>query len=422
MNKLKIENQGITYINPFLLASSPITRTAEMIKRGFEAGWGGAVLKTICLCPETIIDVSRRIYVCKNNSSFIGLKNIEMISNRPVELWAKEINELKTEFPDRVIIASIMAEGEKLQEWRELTEILQDAGADAIELNLSCPNGVPERGMGSYISEIPDMCGKITTAVKKVSKVPVWAKLSPNVTDISHLAFSCLQAGADGITAINTLKGFAGIDIESLQPKLNVGGFSAYGGFSGHIAKPFALKAVSEIAKQHSCHISAAGGISNWIDAVEFMLLGASTLQICSEVMLKGYNIINPLINGLESYLERHSYASLKHLTGAGLEKINDYGKLDKNIKYTASINKNYCLKCGKCFVSCMDGGYQAINKESDYENMQNKTVKATYSVNHSKCVGCGLCQYVCPVNAISMTNTAEKSLLYTVCKKVNDK
>lgn len=402
MNKLKIERHGITYTNPFLLASSPVTRTGEMIKRGFKAGWGGAVLKTICLCPETMVDVSPRIYGYRNKSSLIGLKNTELISNRPVEIWVKEINELKNEFPDRVIIASIMAEGQKFQDWQELTEILQDAGVDAIELNLSCPNGVPERQMGSYISEIPELCAKITEAVKKVSKVPVWAKLSPNVTDISLLAYSCLQAGADGITAINTLKGFAGIDIESLQPRLNVGGISAYGGFSGNIIKPFALKAVSEIARGHGCYISATGGISNWQDAVEFMLLGATSLQICTEVMLNGYNIIIPLIEGLESYLERHSYDSLDNLIGAGFEKIDDYGKLDKNIKYQASIDNKACCKCGKCFVSCMDGGYQAINKENNH----------IYSVDQNKCAGCGLCQHVCTANAISMVCQPQKSLL----------
>lgn len=395
MNKLKIKKQGITYPNPFLLASSPITRTAEMISRGFKAGWGGAVLKTICLCPETMIDVSQRIYGYKNNSSLVGLNNIELISNRPVEIWVKEINELKNEFPDRIIVASIMAEGERLQEWQELTEILQEAGADVIELNLSCPNGVTERRMGSFISEIPDLCGKITESVKKVSKVPVWAKLSPNVTDISFLASVCLQTGADGITAINTLKGFAGIDIENLQPKLNIGGISTYGGFSGKIAKPFALKAVSEIATDHNCYISATGGISNWQDAVEFMLLGASSLQICTEVMLNGYNIITPLLEGLENYLERHSHSSLDSLIGAELQKIDGYSNLDKNIKYHANINNESCCKCGKCFVSCTDGGHQAINKENG----------EIYSVSHDKCVGCGLCQYVCPVNAILMTS-----------------
>jgi len=397
MNKLKIEKQGIIYPNPFLLAASPITRTAEMIRRGFKAGWGGAVLKTISLCPETMTDVSQRICVYKNKSSLIGLNNIEMTSNRPIEVWVKEINELKKEFPDRIIIASIMAEGEKLQEWQELAETLQDAGVDTIELNLSCPNGVPERGMGSFISEIPDLCGKITEAVKKVSKVPVWAKLSPNIPDISFLAFSCLQGGADGITAINTLKGFAGIDIESLQPKLNIGGVSTYGGFSGNIVKPFALKAVSEIAKDNACYISATGGISNWQDAVEFMLLGASSLQICTEVMLKGHDVINSLIGGLEDYLERHSYTSLEDLIGLGLQKVDDYGKLDKNVKYQANINTESCKKCGECFTSCMDGGYQAINQKDN----------KTFSINVDKCVGCGLCQYVCPANAISMVNTS---------------
>lgn len=401
MKKLEFTKQGITYPNPFLLASSPATRNAEMIKRGFQAGWGGAVVKTICLYPETMIDVSPRMYGYKNKNSLAGMQNIEVISNRPVEVWAREINELKKEFPDRIIVASIMAEGNKLQEWQELTEILQNAGADAIELNLSCPNGLPEREMGSYISEIPDMCGKITEAVKKISKVPVWAKLSPNVTDISYLAYVCLKVGADGITAINTLKGYAGIDIETLQPNLSVGGISTYGGFSGNIIKPFALKAVSEIAKDHKCYVSATGGISNWQDAVEFMLLGASSVQICTEVLLNGYNIISSLTEGLENYLERHSYPSLEGLIGKGLDKIQDYSKLDKNIIYQANIDKKSCSKCGKCFTTCNDGGYQAISPDKN----------GLYSVNPKKCTGCGLCRHVCPANAVSMIN--RQALVY---------
>jgi len=399
MGRLTTTQQGITFENPFLLASSPATRTGEMIKRAFEAGWGGAVVKTICLCPETMVDVSERIYGYRGKSSLIGLQNIEMISNRPVELWAEEIAELKKQFPQRAIIASIMADGENLSEWRELTEILQNSRADAIELNLSCPNGVPERGMGSYISEIPDMSAKIVTAVKKVATVPVWAKLSPNVTDISFLAKACLEAGADGIVAINTLKGFAGIDIETMKPNLNVGGKSTYGGFSGNIVKPVALKAVSEIAKDHGCYISATGGISNWKDAAEFILLGASSVQICTEVMLKGFNIIKPMLQGLESYMERHSFYSLDNMTGSALERVEDYGKLDKNIKYIAKIDNNLCENCGMCLISCRDGGYQAIECPD----------KKNYNVIDEKCTGCGLCRHVCPADAISTERVTEK-------------
>jgi len=399
MGRLSTTQQGITFENPFLLASSPATRTGEMVKRAFEAGWGGAVLKTICLCPETIVDVSERIYGYRGKSSLIGLQNIEMISNRPVELWAEEIVRLKKQFPSKVIIASIMADGEKLSEWKELTEILQNSRADAIELNLSCPNGVPERGMGSYLSEIPDISAKIINAVKKVANIPVWAKLSPNVTDISQLAGACLAARADGIVAINTLKGFAGLDVETMKPNLNVGGKSTYGGFSGNIIKPVALKAVAEISKEHECYVSATGGISNWKDAAEFMLLGASSVQICTEVMLKGVNIIKPMLQGIESYMERHSFYSLDQMIGAALEKIDDHSKLDKNVKYIAKIDNNLCENCGMCLISCRDGGYQAIECPD----------KKTYIVNEEKCSGCGLCRHVCPVAAISTERITEK-------------
>lgn len=393
MRKLTFNHNNIKFINPFLLAASPVTRNAEMIMRGFDAGWGGAVLKTLNLCPETMNNVSQRMYGHKIKSSVFGLKNVEMISNRPIADWVDDIKLMKDKYPDRIIVASIMAEGINADEWQKLTEITQEAGSDIIELNLSCPNGVPERGMGSYCSEIPQLCGDILKTVKHVSKIPVWAKLSPNVTNISYLAECCLSEGADGIVAINTVKGFAGIDINSLQPKLSINGLSTYGGFSGQMIKPLALKAVSEIANDHNCYISATGGISTWQDAIEFMLLGASSLQLCTEVMYKGYNIINSLLEGVESYLNMHNYDSLDSLVGLALNKVTNFGNLDNKIKYSAEISADSCINCGRCHISCRDGGYQAIIKKNN----------SNYQVEKEKCVGCGFCQSVCPADSIKM-------------------
>lgn len=393
MNKLSFKHNGVEFVNPFLLASSPITRNAEMILRGFEAGWGGAVLKTLNLCPETINNVSQRMYGIKSKSSLFGLQNIEMISDRAISAWIDDIKLLKDKFPDRVIVASIMTEGYKLEEWQQLTEMTQNAGADIIELNLSCPNGVPERGMGSYCSEIPQLCADITASVKEVSKIPIWTKLSPNVTDISLLAKSCLEAKADGIVAINTVKGFAGIDVETLEPKLTIDGKSTYGGFSGKMVKPIALKAVSEIANDYNCYISATGGISNWEDSIEFMLLGASSLQLCTEVMYKGYDIIKGLNQGVEQYLERHNYDSLQDIIGLALPKVTNFGSLNDKAKYCAEIAQDKCRKCGQCLTACKDGGYQAISKTTEKE----------YVVDSHKCVGCGFCQYVCNFDSLKM-------------------
>ncbi|MEI7474071.1 MAG: NAD-dependent dihydropyrimidine dehydrogenase subunit PreA [bacterium] len=393
MKKLSFKHNNVEFINPFLLASSPITRNAEMIMRGFDAGWGGAVLKTLNLCPETMNNVSQRMYGYKVKSSVLGLKNIEMISDRSIESWVDDIKLMKDKYPDRVIVASIMAEGVNSDEWQKLTEITQEAGSDIIELNLSCPNGVPERGMGSYCSELPHLCGDIVKTVKQVSKIPVWAKLSPNVTSISYLAECCLAQGADGIVAINTVKGFAGINIDTLQPNLPINGLSTYGGFSGPIVKPMALKAVSEIANDHNnCYISATGGISTWQDAIEFMLLGASSLQLCTEVMYKGYDVIQPILEGVESYLSKHNYASLESIVGLALDKVTNYGSLDNKIKYYAEISQDTCRNCGRCITACNDGGYQAISKNN-----------SNYEIAKEKCVGCGFCQSVCSVGSIKM-------------------
>lgn len=394
MKKLSFYHNGIKFINPFLLASGPPARNAEMIERAFKAGWGGAVTKTICLQPETIKNLSPGIYGYKINSELSGLKNIEMISETPVKTWTDDIKYLKDKYPDRIIVASIMSDGHSTEDWQKLTELMQEAGADILELNLSCPNGVHERAMGSYCSEIPQLCADIIKSVKEVSRIPVWAKLSPNVTSISETADYCLDAGADGIVAINTVKGFAGINIETSEPCLSVDGLSTYGGFSGAMIKPVALKAVTEIALEHKAYISGCGGIRNWQDAAEFMLSGASSLQLCTEVMFRGYDIIKPLCEGLSDYLDRHNYDSVQALTGLALNKITNFGSLNNKIKYCAEIDQNTCTKCGNCFVSCRDGAYQAI------DNVNNN-----YSINKDKCIGCGLCLSVCPADAVSLYN-----------------
>jgi dihydropyrimidine dehydrogenase (NAD+) subunit PreA len=390
MSRLSIRHKNVTFINPFLLASSPVTRNAEMILRAFKTGWAGAVTKTICFNHETMKNVSPRLYGVKSNSGLTGLENIELISDRPVDAWLNDIKLIKDSYPDRVLIASIMAEGYKLEDWQKLTELTQNAGADIIELNLSCPHGLPERGMGSYFSEAPNVSSEIVKGVKKVANVPVWAKLSPNITDIAKLAQLCVDSGVDGVVAINTVKGFAGINVESVTPNLVVDGKSAYGGFSGQMVKPIAMKAVSEIADKTDCFISASGGISNWEDAVEFMLLGAHTLQICTEVMFNGYEIIYNLLNGLDDYLSRHKYTSASDLIGLALKNITSFEDLNKNTRAVAKIYYEECNDCGKCYISCRDGGYQAVELYNE-----------GYVINQERCECCGLCQIVCPLNCI---------------------
>jgi len=364
--------------DPFILASGPPTRTAEMISAAFKAGWNSAVTKTICLNHEDMVDISPRIYSLEN-----GIKNIELISSIPAEQWAKDIAYLKKTYPKKSVIASISAEACNPSGWQELTEMMQAAGADALELNFSCPHGLPEKGMGNTCSDNPEIAAEITKMVKMVSSIPVWVKLSPNVTSISDLAQMCADSGADCITAINTVKGFAGVDIETGKPVSQV-----YGGISGPAIKPVALKAVSEISALAGCPVSAVGGVSKWQDAVEFILLGASSVQICTAVMLNGYAIIAELQDGLSEYLGEKTVNDIK---GTSLKYISSFSELDKSIKHIPQIDTEKCNKCGRCVISCRDAGYQAINDSLE--------------INPEKCTGCGLCAAVCPVGCIQLKN-----------------
>ncbi len=385
---MKIKIGEIEFQNPFILASGPATRTAEMIARAFKLGWAGAVTKTICLNYEMMVDVSPRI--AKING---GLKNIELISSRSPENWVEDIRFLKNSYPKSIVIASISAEVNNPGAWQELTLMMQDAGADILELNFSCPHGLPELDMGNTCSDTPYLAGEIINSIKKVSKIPVWAKLSPNVSSIKHLAGVCVKNKADGITAINTVKGFAGVDIETGMPELNVEGLTAYGGISGNIIKPVALKAVSEIAVSVDCPVSAAGGIKNWQDAVEFIMLGASTVQICTEVMHNGYEIINGLQKGIYTFLKKHELNSLTEIKGKSLKYIKPIADLNKQAVAAAVIDHSKCIKCGKCYKACFDAGYQAI---TDSKN-------GFLKIDRQKCTGCGLCKAICPVKCIAM-------------------
>jgi len=382
MSRLQTVLGNITFQSPFILASAPPTRTGEMIARAFAVGWDAAVTKTICLNYDRMIDVSPRIV--KVNG---GLKNIELISPVSPEKWAEDIRFLKKKFPQKTVIASISAEADNIAGWQKLTLMMQEAGTDALELNFSCPHGLPEMGMGNTCSDIPELAENITKCVKDVATIPVWAKLSPNVTNIKHLAKLCEKAGADGISAINTVKGFAGIDIETGMPKMNVNGSSTCGGLSGSIIKPIALKAVADIALAVNCPISGMGGIRNWQDSLEFVMLGSTTVQICTEVMLNGYGIIHGLKKGMESYLDWHCIKSLQDVCGKSLKYLKNHSALDNSFKLLPQINTEKCVKCGKCCISCNDAGFQAISMKSG-----NFPV-----VDSLKCTGCGLCYAVCP-------------------------
>jgi dihydropyrimidine dehydrogenase (NAD+) subunit PreA len=306
---LSVDYLGKRFENPFVLASGPPTASAEMIKRAFEAGWAGAVIKT--LIREPVENLHNRFAVNKVNNFIYAFENVELLSEKTPEVWYEDIRELKKSFPEKMIIGSIMGNAKSEEQWIELALICQDAGADFIELNFSCPHGYPEKGKGSAIGQSADYSSEITKWLKSEKKIttPVIPKLTAAVTDISYIGEAVAHAGADGICAINTFPSIMGFDLKTLEPKPAICGHTTSGGYSGPGLKPIALKCVSDLVRNPGLPIMASGGISSGFDAVEFILAGAPLVQVCTAVMLKGYSIISQLKNELEELMESHNFS-----------------------------------------------------------------------------------------------------------------
>jgi dihydropyrimidine dehydrogenase (NAD+) subunit PreA len=389
MANLSVDFAGMHFSNPFMLASAPPTRTAEMIKRAFAAGWGGAVTKTIT--PDPIIDLQPRLAPLRHRHRSIGMENIELTTQLSVEDWQQEIADVKAAYPDRPLWASIMdvpvEEG-----WQRLVKTVQDAGADALELNVSCPHGMPSRGMGAFIGQNAELTGQVVSWVKKVARVPVVVKLTPNVTDIAFIAGAAKENGADALSATNTVLGLIGVDLDTLTPVPSVGGVSTYGGYSGPGIKPVALRCVAQLAKATGLPISGLGGLSTWQDAVEFMALGASTVQVGTAVMWNGYGIIDRMLDGLGTYLDAKGFVDLNAVIGTALPKVKEFPEMPLAPRARATVDDT-CNGCLLCVTSCADGGFQAIT------GVRGEKV----TIDSEKCDGCGLCATVCPRGSIIM-------------------
>jgi len=391
---LSLDFCGVRFKNPFILSSAPPTTTGAMIGRAFKAGWAGAVTKTLVEDAKSIINVTPRLASLgfkdpeKRKKKNYALENIELVTDRELSVWLKEIEDLRNKYPDHVVIASIMDDASKPEGWQRMAKKCEDAGASIIELNLSCPHGMPERGMGSAIGQDMELSRRVTSWVAEAVEIPVIAKMTPNVTDVSLVAKACMEAGAKGISAINTVAAIIGVDLDTLVPMPNVSGYSAHGGLSGPAIKPIALKAVASIAQATGAPISGIGGVTTWEDAAEFILLGASTVQVCTAVMFYGYSIIENLTNGLAQYMKTKGFASVGDMVGASLDKLVPFAELDNKTRRKAHIDNNLCIQCDACFISCRDAGYQAITRGSD----------KVYKVTERLCTGCSLCYQVCPV------------------------
>ena len=393
MATLKTNILGIEFENPFLLASAPPTALVESIEKGFELGWGGAVIKTITPDDLVMEETSPRYTTIKEKGKIIGFQNIELLSHKTIQYWCDGIRYLKEKYPEKVIIASIMAPVEK-DEWQNIVKVLNNVPIDAYELNFSCPHGMPEKNIGMAIGASAEISILITSWVKAVATKPVFVKLSPNVTDIIWIGNAVEKAGADGFAAINTVQGFMGINIDTLEPNLNIDGMTTYGGCSGEIVKPVGLRCVSQLRQNSNLPILGMGGIADWKDAVQYIAAGSDAVQVCTEVMINGYSIINDLKSGLLNYLDSRGMKDISELKNVAVSKITTHEKLNKKCRMYPDINNDKCVICGKCVKICSESEHQAleINKDMNCVNLDKE-----------KCAGCSLCSLVCPKEAIKM-------------------
>ncbi len=397
MPDLSINFCGVRSPNPFWLASGPPTNTAYQVMRAFDAGWGGAVWKTI---GEPIINTASRYgSIDLKNERMMGLNNIELISDRPVDVNLREIAEVKKHFPKHTVVASLMVES-KRETWHDIVRRAEDSGADLLELNFGCPHGMSERGMGAAVGQVPEYATMITSWVKEVAKTPVIVKLTPNVTDIAHMAVAAKNGNADAVSLVNTFNSIVGVDLDSYAPRPAVAGRGSHGGYCGPAVKPIALHMVSSVAKTVDIPISGIGGIGNWRDAVEFMLLGAISVQVCTAAMHYGFRIVRDMIEGLENYLEDKGFASAMDIVGKSTPRIDDWGNLDLNYKIVAKIDAEKCIGCNLCYIACEDGAHQCIrvDERPSGDLRHGVDLRHVPLVLEDECVGCNLCALVCPV------------------------
>lgn len=390
-HNLAIEFCGVPCENPFFLSSSVVASNYDMVAKAFDMGWAGAAFKTVgTFIPE---EVSPRFAtISKEGQSFIGFKNIEQISDHALDENLDAFRRLKANYPNKVIIASILGQDEA--EWTYLAKCVTEAGADIIECNFSCPH-MSGDGLGSDVGQDPELVALFTRATRRGTHLPILAKMTPNVGNMEIPAIAAIEAGATGIAAINTIKSIMNISLDDFVSQPRVEKQSAVGGYSGKTVKPIALRFIHDMKKHHALAqvpISGMGGIENWVDCGEFMSLGCGNLQITTAVMQYGYRIIDDLIDGMSRYLSEKGFNSVSELVGLGLEQVVSADALHRSSISYPKVNAAACIGCGRCYVSCYDGGHQAI------EQVPGEKPK----VIASQCVGCHLCLMVCPVSAIT--------------------
>ncbi|MAW86037.1 MAG: NAD-dependent dihydropyrimidine dehydrogenase subunit PreA [Phyllobacteriaceae bacterium] len=391
---------GIKSPNPFWLASAPPTDKEYNVRRAYEAGWGGVVWKTLGEDGPPVVNVNGPRYgaIWGADRRLLGLNNIELITDRPLEVNLREIKAVKRDYPDRALIVSLMVPCEE-NAWKAILPLVEETGADGIELNFGCPHGMAERGMGSAVGQVPEYIEMVTRWCKQNTRMPVIVKLTPNITNIIYPAEAAKLGGADAVSLINTINSITSVDLDSFAPEPTIDGKGTHGGYCGPAVKPIALNMVAEIARNPATAglpISGIGGVTTWRDAAEFLALGCGTVQVCTAAMTYGFKVVQEMIAGLENWMDEKGHADLDSVIGRAVGNVTDWQYLNLNYTTKARIDQDACIKCGRCHIACEDTSHQAITHLVNGERH--------FEVIEEECVGCNLCVDVCPVdNCITM-------------------
>ena len=394
MANLHTHFAGIHSPNPFWLASAPPTDKAYNVNRAFEAGWGGVVWKTLGEAGPPVVNVNSPRYgaLLSPDRHLLGFNNIELITDRDLEINLTEIIQIKRDWPDRAMVVSIMVPCEE-SSWKAILARVEDTGCDAVELNFGCPHGMSERGMGAAVGQVPEYIEMVTAWCKHYSKLPVIVKLTPNITDIRLAARAAKKGGADAVSLINTINSIMGVDPATLTMSPSTGGKGSHGGYCGPAVKPIALNMVAEIGRDPQTAglpISGIGGIGNWRDALDFIALGAGTVQVCTAAMVYGFKIVQEMKDGLSNYMDEMGFTSLDAIRGKALASVSEWRYLNLNHISKAIINQATCIQCGRCHIACEDTSHQAISAS--------RSGLRHFEIKEDECVGCNLCAVVCPV------------------------
>ena len=394
MADLRTTFAGIPSPNPFWLASAPPTDKAYNVHRAFEAGWGGVVWKTLGEEGPPVVNVNGPRYgaLLTPDRKMLGFNNIELITDRPLQLNLQEIRQVKRAWPDRAMVVSLMVPCTEAA-WKAILPQVEDTGCDGIELNFGCPHGMSERGMGAAVGQVPEYIEMVTRWCKQHSRLPVIVKLTPNITDVRLPAAAAKRGGADAVSLINTINSIMGVDPVTLTMSPVTGGMGSHGGYCGPAVKPIALNMVAEIGRSADTAglpISGIGGIGTWRDALDYIALGAGNVQVCTAAMVYGFKIVQEMADGLAEYMDSMGFATIDGFRGRALASVTDWQYLNLNAISKAVIDQDKCIACGRCHIACEDTSHQAITAL--------KNGRRHFEVMDDECVGCNLCVTVCPV------------------------